>query len=126
MTTLRSLLFGRPVTASPKPLPDILYQLDGREIRIGLRRNALAKRMVLRMARDGGSFILTLPKRHSLLAAKAFVTTSEGWMRQTMARQPPPIAVINGAELTLRGETLVVVTTGKLRGLVRHESRSPP
>ena len=121
MTTLRSLLFGRPLTASPKPLPDILCELDGCEIRVGLKRNALAKRMVLRMARDGGNFILTLPMRQSLTAAKAFVTASEGWIRQTKARQPPPIAITNGSEITLRGETLFLVTTGKLRGLVKHD-----
>ncbi len=121
MGVLRSLLFGRPLVASPKPLPDILHVLDdmdGRSVRISLKRHAAAKRMVLRMARDGGSFVLTLPPRQSLTSANAFVVTSAGWISKALARQPAPLAIAEGATISLRGENLVIRTTGKARGLV--------
>ncbi len=115
---MRSLLFGRPLVASPKPLPDIVRDLDGRSIRISLKRHAAARRMVLRMARDGGSFVLTLPPRQSLASANAFVSTSAAWIRKALARQPAPQEIAEGAAITLRGENLVIRTTGKARGLV--------
>lgn len=118
MGALRSLLFGRPLVASPKPLPDILHDLDGNSIRISLKRHATARRMVLRMARDGGSFVLTLPPRQSLTSANAFVATSADWIRKALLRQPTPLAIAEGAAITLRGENLVIRTTGKARGLV--------
>ncbi len=115
---MRSLLLGGPLVASPKPLPDILHELDGLSIRISLKRHAAAKRMVLRLAREGGSFVLTLPPRQSLGTANAFVSTSANWMRKALARQQAPLEITEGAAITVRGETLVISTSGKLRGLV--------
>jgi predicted metal-dependent hydrolase len=118
MASLRGLLFGEPLKASPRPLPDVMHELDGRHVRVSLKRHAKAKRMVLRLQRDGSSFVLTLPPRQSLAAANGFVAASADWMRKTLARQATPLAIADAAEISLRGQPYVIRATGKARGLV--------
>ena len=118
MTSLRSLLFGLPQKLAPKPLAPILFELDGNQITISLKRHASAKRMVLRLSRDGSGFVLTLPKRHSMAAAKDFIETSSGWMRATFAKRQVVVEIAQEQTILLRGEPWLIKATGKPRGLV--------
>ena len=115
------MLFGRraPPSATPSPFE---IDLDGRRVTITPRRHAAARRMVLRAARDGESFALTLPCRHSQRAIHEFLQTSSDWMRTQLAKQQPKTSLADGVEFLLRGENVTVQTTGKSRGAVAHDT----
>ena len=80
--------------------------INGREMPLQLRRNALAKRLVLRLSRDGACVQITLPRRCSEKKALAFAQTQIEWIHQQLAKKPAPIAFTCGTELSLLGEFL--------------------
>jgi predicted metal-dependent hydrolase len=116
MLPLRQFLFGKKQPAPVKPLEAFYIDIDGRSVVVTPKRNAAARRMVLRLARNGESFTLSMPRRQSLTTARAFLETSRVWMQNTLANQGR-----RDAELRLRGEVITIVPTGKTRGLVRHD-----
>jgi predicted metal-dependent hydrolase len=116
MLPLRQFLFGKMSPAPAKPLEAFNIDIDGRSVAVKPKRNAAARRMVLRLARDGESFTLSLPKRQSLTTARAFLETSRVWMQNTLAKQGR-----RNGELRLRGEVISIAPTGKARGFVQHD-----
>jgi predicted metal-dependent hydrolase len=117
------MFFGRRASASETPSP-FNIDLDGQRVTITPRRNASARRMVLRAARDGHGFALTLPRRHSQRAIQEFLLTSSDWMRTQLSKQPPKTSLEDGAALMLRGVDVTIQTTGKLRGTVAYNEES--
>lgn len=117
------MFFLKRTAASETPLP-FEVDLDGRCVTITPRRNALARRMVLRATKDGQGFALTLPRRHSQRAIQEFLQTSSEWMRTQFSKQPPKTTLANGITLMLRGEAVTIHTTGKLRGTVAHDTET--
>jgi predicted metal-dependent hydrolase len=81
-------------------------------IEVRLRRNARARRMVLRVAPAGRQPTLTLPPGVPLASAQAFLSDHEGWLRQQIAAGAPRQLVAAGGELRFRGEVLTVRTGG--------------
>jgi predicted metal-dependent hydrolase len=106
----------RPAVATP--LPPIELELDGKTLRIILKRHTTARRMVLRLARDGENFTLTLPKRQSISSAQTFVEQSRTWMSNTLHKRLSKNAE---AVFMLRGVATEIVIEDKTRGLVRHD-----
>jgi predicted metal-dependent hydrolase len=79
-------------------------------IEVLLRRNARARRMVLRVAGTGRGPTLTLPPGVALTQARAFLSDQEGWLRRHLAAGASRQRVGEGsvlpfgdATLTLRG-----------------------
>jgi predicted metal-dependent hydrolase len=79
-------------------------------IEVRLRRDARARRMVLRVAASGRGPTLTLPPGVPLAQARAFLRDHEDWLRRHLAAGPPRVPVGEGsvlpfgdATLTLRG-----------------------
>jgi predicted metal-dependent hydrolase len=122
MLPLRQRLFGKHSALPVKPLEPIVHELDGRSVVITLKRHATARRMVLRLARDGENFVMTLPKRQSLQSAKAFVVQSQIWMQNTLARRGRETSQGDDASVLLRGEPVTIERTGTARGHVRFDS----
>jgi predicted metal-dependent hydrolase len=116
MRPLRQWLFDQK-SAAPPPQP-IIISLAGRDVVVNIKRHATARRMVLRLARDGESFTLTVPKRQSISSAKAFVEHSISWMQNTLAHRGRKAET---DQIMLRGETVTIISTGKSRGLVSHD-----
>jgi predicted metal-dependent hydrolase len=117
---LRQLLFGKKSPAVPTPLPILSTEIDGRMVLVKLKRNANARRMVLRLDRDGVSFSMTLPKRQSLVSAKTFLETSKLWMQNTLAHRGAQTQE-DATKVTVRGRPIDIVKIDKLRGLVRYD-----
>ncbi len=117
------MFFLKRTSATETPSPFVI-DLDGKRVTITPRRNALARRMVLRAARDGQGFALTLPRRHSQRAIQDFLQTSSDWMRTQLSKQPPKISLAHGAKIMLRGEDVTIHTTGKLRGTVAFDAET--
>jgi predicted metal-dependent hydrolase len=117
------MFFLKRTSAAETPLP-FAINLDGKPVTITPRRNALARRMVLRATKDGQGFALTLPRRHNQRAIQEFLQTSSDWMRAQLSKQPPKALLANGVKIMLRGEDVVVQTTGKLRGTVAYDAET--
>jgi predicted metal-dependent hydrolase len=87
-------------------------------IEVRLRRHARARRLVLRVARDGLAPTLTLPPGVPLATATAFLARNESWLRSRLAAGPVRIAVGDGVLVPFRGGHLVLRSGGG-RGIAR-------
>jgi predicted metal-dependent hydrolase len=119
MLPLRQMLFGKK--SEPAPLAPLHIEVDGRAVVVFLKRHATARRLVLRLARDGENFTLTIPKRHSLKAIQTFVSNSHVWMQNTLAQRGRHPAGDGKNSITLRGSATALLVVDKLRGLVQHD-----
>jgi predicted metal-dependent hydrolase len=77
-------------------------------IEVRLRRNARARRMVLRVAHSGRVPTLTLPPGVPLARARAFLSDQEGWLRRHLAASPGGRAVCDGSVLPFGDASLTV------------------
>lgn len=96
----------------------------GEEILIGnpaipvqVRYSARARRYGLRISRQNGAAILTVPKRGSLAQARDFAVTQEGWIRKNLAACPKPKLLEIGDQVPVAG-SLVTVRPGRGRSAV--------
>ena len=118
MLPLRQLLFGKKGPAPAKVFAPLVVNIDGRPVTITVKPHATARRMVLRLARDGENFTLTVPKRQSQAAIPGFIEASRLWMQNTLAHRGRPVETATDT-VTLRGFAFALVRTGKTRGLVQ-------
>jgi predicted metal-dependent hydrolase len=114
LARLGSLLAERP----PEPA---LLEVEGRSVTLTFRRNPRARRLIIRPARDGKSFIVTMPPRASRNEAIRFAERSEHWIATRLVSTPDPVSFRPGAIIPLRGIDHVIVHAGGLRGSVRHD-----
>ena len=77
-------------------------------IEIRLRRNARARRMVLRVAQTGRGPTLTLPPGVPIAQARAFLSDQEGWLRRHLAARPRGARVGDGSVLPFGDGTLTI------------------
>lgn len=115
---LRNLLFTAPRRA-PAPPPRLQVELQSGRVQVLVKRNAAARRFVLRLSRDGAGFTLTLPPRHSLASAQAFLLQSIAWMEKTLSRFEAPVPLADGASIPLRGRPMRISGTASLRGQLK-------
>jgi predicted metal-dependent hydrolase len=83
-------------------------QIGDPAIEIRLRRNARARRMVLRVAQTGRGPTLTLPPGVPIAHARAFLSDQEGWLRRHLAARPTGERVGAGSVLPFGDGTLTV------------------
>lgn len=97
--------------------------VDGRSYPFTLRRDARARRMLLRVMPRDGAVVLVLPKRASLQAGRQFMAEQAGWIlaRQAERPQSPPWA--DGGSVPFLGETLTIrhCPQARARGAVWRE-----
>lgn len=80
------------------------------DMRILLRRSARARRMVLRVPRDGGVPVLTLPCHVAETEGRAFAESRLDWLRRACQRVPAPRRPAEGAIFPVEGRRLVVTS----------------
>ncbi|WP_245586654.1 M48 family metallopeptidase [Pleomorphomonas oryzae] len=84
---------------------------------VTVRRNARARRYTLRLDRRGDGAIVTIPRRGTLMEAKAFVARHADWIAERLTARPDlpevPTAV------PIRGVVHQVLSTGSPRGGIR-------
>jgi predicted metal-dependent hydrolase len=85
-------------------------------IRVQFRQNARARRLSLRVARNGGGVTLTAPMGVSLAAAKGFAIDKQDWLRRTLDGQPEQIVVAPGVQIPVEGRVLPVTVGPGKRG----------
>jgi predicted metal-dependent hydrolase len=93
--------------------------IDGEILPLTLRRNARARRIILRLDRKGKGVLLTLPLRASRLKALDFAKSHAQWIKSRLANTREAVAFRPGALVPLRGVPHEIALTGSQRGLVR-------
>lgn len=102
-----------------KTLPDhIEIQTDSRPVRIRLRANPRAQRYLLRLPADSSGPVLTVPKGGDLARAERFARQHIGWLVERLQDRPDHVVLGPGDLVPLRGVDHVILSTGRLRGLV--------
>lgn len=76
-------------------------------ITVRLRRQANARRLVLRVAAEGEP-VLTAPVRCRPAELRCFLDTHESWLRARLAARPAPVPLGEGARLPVGGREVVL------------------
>jgi len=105
---------GLPATPEPQ-----VIEVDGKPVALRFRRNAAARRLVLRLDSKTGGLVVTLPRKAGLAEALKFVEQSRGWISTTLAKQPQHAKFQDGARLLYRGLHHVLRLSGGPRGVVQ-------
>jgi predicted metal-dependent hydrolase len=98
----------------------LLVEVADREIAVAVRRNARARRLILRLDSAVGMPVLTLPARTSLAQAETFLGKHIGWLQSRLACEVAEVPFRDGSIFPLRGEACRIVHRGG-RGLVTLE-----
>ena len=109
---------GLTRSLAPPPDPQVI-DVDGHPVNLRFRRNAAARRMVLRLDSKTGGLVMTLPKRAGLVEAMRFVEQSRIWISNTLAKQPKPSAFGDGVSMLYRGRQHILRLSGGPRGVVQ-------
>jgi hypothetical protein len=120
---LRALLRRLERFAAPKPIPPAEIAIAGRTLKVEFRRNAQARRIVLRLSRHDDAIAVTVPRRAGRTEALAFVETSRDWIAARLEHEPAAIALGAGVQIPLRGEMHDVRALAGRRGVVLAISR---
>ena len=91
-----------------RELTDPQVEVAGRMLPVILRRNALAKRMTMRLAPDGSAVRITLPQWGRTAEALEFARKRAGWIAGQLAAVPEPDEIGNGGEVPFCGEALTI------------------
>ena len=103
MALLPSLLRktgNRPVIGTPAKSQLVL---DGNTLDVTLRRNARAKRIILRIDKHGAGIVLTVPSGTSHSKAMEFAASQGPWIWQQLAKQPDITELVVGSLIPVRG-----------------------
>lgn len=85
---------------------DLAIDLGDTRLPIDIRRHPTAKRMVLRLADDGGSVRVTIPRWGRTVDAVDFAQSRAQWLARQLAKRPQPQPVVPGGTLPFRGADL--------------------
>lgn len=100
-------------------LPDhIEIETDTSAVRIRLRANPRAQRYLLRLPADRSGPVLTVPRGGNLARAERFARQHIDWLIERLQDRSDHVSFQPGDIVPLRGESHVIVPTGKLRGLI--------
>lgn len=102
----------------PKTIEPALLAIEGKPVTVSFRRNARARRLVLRLSRDRSGVIVTLPPRVSRTQALDFAKQSSKWIEERLTAEPAGKRLRAGAEILIRGERRQIVHSGARRGTV--------
>ncbi|MEI2385685.1 SprT family zinc-dependent metalloprotease [Breoghania sp. JC706] len=92
--------FFNPARAEPD---HIVLDIDGRDVRVEVRRNARARRYSLRLPAAGGGPVLTIPERGTFRTAQRFAEDHRGWLAERMKTMPAARPFLAGGTVPLRG-----------------------
>jgi predicted metal-dependent hydrolase len=101
-----------------KPLEPAELAIEGRPISVTFRRNAKARRLILRLARDRSSVVVTLPPRIGRTEALDFARKSTKWIAQRLAAEPAGRPLTISGEILIRGDMRRIEHAGTRRGTV--------
>lgn len=92
---------GRDVMAGKVLRHDTLH-LAGQARAVELRTHPQARRLILRLGRDGESLRVTLPPGIPAQHGLAFAARQEAWLRRRLAAQPERVPFVHGQAIPIR------------------------
>lgn len=108
--------------AAPKPATQsghrFTLQLDDRELAVEVRRNAQARRIILRLDPSGTLARVTIPRGVAFVEAERFVAEKAGWLEARLCDHAGPRPFIFGGLILLGGEEMVIRERTSGTGLV--------
>jgi predicted metal-dependent hydrolase len=100
---------------APKDIQPAIILIGATPVTVIFRRNAQAKRLIIRLSKSGKDVVVTLPKRAGEKSALAFVEKSSAWIATQLARRRKPAE----GSLSFRGVMHRIEATAERRGLIR-------
>jgi len=88
---------------------------------VTVRRNALAKRLILRVSKTTGEIKLTLPMRASKRSAERFLNSHIDWLLSERSAVEPTSVLSDGDTVFFMGDAQTLSFTGEPPRTVRHE-----
>lgn len=119
MTRFGSLLRRFSPATKPARLEPALLKIEDRELPVILRRNRQARRLIVRLGRDGASVTVTVPPRASRREALEFTERSLPWIRERLKRQATRMVFAPSASFPLRGAPMRIELAGMQRGIIK-------
>ncbi len=92
--------------------------IDGVVLPVKMRRNARARRLIMRLNKAATEVTLTLPPAISEAAGLQFAQEHADWIRKRLNERPAIVPFIDGAEIPVRGEPHVIAHRPGMRGTV--------
>lgn len=100
------MIFIPPAKHSRTAMEQRVVEMLGRQIRVTVRRNPRARRLILRIAIASGDVAVTVPRSAALAEGFALVESRAGWVIAGLARLGPPVPFADGAEIPVGGRPL--------------------
>jgi predicted metal-dependent hydrolase len=92
-------------------------RVSGRKIPVVIKRNAQARRLILRIDESLGLPVITLPARTALARGEDFLRENLHWVETRLSRIAPPVPFCDGGVFPLRGVPCRIEHRGG-RGLI--------
>lgn len=92
--------------------------IDGTEVPVEMRRNARARRMILRLDKTSSAVTVTLPEQCSEAQGLRFARDHAGWIAKRLEERPAAVPFANGVAIPVRGEQHVITHRPETRGTV--------
>lgn len=118
MTVRDALAFAGGALARAGEPDTLALRLDGEAVQVTFRRDARARRLILKVFAPTRTVALTAPGHASLAEARRFLEAKRDWVAARLAALPEPIAVAAQAWLPLRGAPTRIRHDSTARGVV--------
>ncbi len=87
----------------------LAIEISGREIPVAVRRNARARRLILRLDSASGLPVVTLPPRTALAEGERILRRNRPWLEARLARASAATPFAHDATFALRGSSCRIV-----------------
>ena len=88
--------------------PAAILHIDGRPVPVRLRRNGRARRIVLRLQKDGDGVVVTLPQWVPEAEGLAWAEKQTAWIADRLSQVPLRTPFADGAVIPFEGEDHVI------------------
>ncbi len=122
LATLRKLIDPGPAGQTDRAS----VAIDGITVPVLFRRNAKARRIILRMNAKEEGLTLTVPPGTSHQEALNFAVSQSAWIAARLKRQPQIIPFEHGVEIPVRGIPHLIRHLPNARGTARSEASHLP
>lgn len=109
----------RPLPEPPAPAS---LEIGGRSVPVVFRHHRQARRLIIRLDREGTGVVVTLPLKAGRDEGLAFATRSAAWIAARLARQADGTAFVDGAAIPFRGELVTIAHQPIVRGAVSYDA----
>lgn len=101
----------------------LAFELDDQTFQIEVKSLARARRLTLRVDPGLGQPRVVKPHHVSLADVRTFLKRNHGWLRQRLAKLPPAIPFMDGAEIPVRGIPHQLCHRPETRGTVWYDDQ---